>query len=321
MTSFGGQLLLESLLIPAVVSGLIVFPTRWLDHRVFLALIYAAALFLAIAVSYVLVFGWPISSSLGARQKIVLLMSASLLLGIGLSLGKPGALLLLVALSIIGPLWIAWPLLRQGEPAMIQLVIPVIVSLWVLNHFRFQGTRFQPPPPPNHSQWLRHAQWPRHTPEQTVELGLLLVIMAIGLAGIALFARTLSMTQLSLALASALFLAVSAGRQPPAPVLSIAGTTMFSGLLIALLLYSEASLWAALTLCCAPASPLLASVISDRTAWRNRRWPSLLIASILTTFAVGIAWIDAGMISVYEGAQHDGDIILTGDGGHDWKSF
>lgn len=274
MTSFTGQVLLESVLVPAIVSGLIVFPARWLSHRVFHAAVQATAFMVAIAVTYVMIFGWPIAPALGARQKIFLLTFASLLLGMGLNFGTSLPYRLLAALSILGPLWIGWPALMQGRPSAILLVLPMIVGLWV------------------HDRSMRPANG-------SVELSLLLIMMALGLALIALFARTLSSTQLGLALASTLAAALLTGPKPPERVLSIAGATMLSGLLTALLLYSDASLPAIIVLGCILASPRLADFLSDPAAVQPSRWLSLLIATILATAAVTIAWIDAGSIPVY----------------------
>lgn len=278
MTSFAGQVLFESVIVPAVVSGLIVLPTRWLRHRVSLVLIYAAGFFAAIAASYVLTFGWPSTPALGARQEIAILATACLLIGIGLSLWKPRLLSLLTTLLVAGPLWIGWPLLMQGRSDAVLLALPLIMAPFIAGF------------------WVNDRPAP-----STFDAGercILMVIMAIGLAMIALFARTLSITQLSLALASTLTAAALAGRKPP-PILLIAGTAMLSGILTALLLYSEANVPAMFILSGILLLPALQRFFSGVSIIRGSPWPVYFAAIMLTAIAVSITWIDAGSISVY----------------------
>lgn len=298
MTSFAGQIFVESALLPAIVSGLIVLPARWSSHWVFCVLASAAAILAAILLSYVSVFGWPAPPALGARQKILLLTVVSVLLGMGFSLDKPRFDRAVTAFFVIAPLWIGWPALKEGRLSLGLLVLPIAVGLWV------------------------HSRSKRRTDDKT-ELCLLLVAMALGLAAIALFARTLSITQLGLALAATLTAIVLAGPKPPTSMIAIAGAAMLSGLLCALLLYSEASLPAMIVLCAVLLSPPFASLLVPPVGGRRPLLPSLLTATAITMIAAGIAWIDAGSISVYEGAQDDRvvlkEFVLRGDDGHGWK--
>lgn len=274
MTSFAGKLLLESVVVPAVIAGFLVFPTRWFSHRVSLFLVSATAISAAIATTYLMMFGWPVSEALGARQKIGLLTLAGLLLSIGHS-RKPTRLAhLLPALSVLGPLWIGWPALMQGHPTSILLALPIGAGLWI-GHRSMTGK------------------------DKSTELCLTVTIMAIGLALMALFARTLSMTQLSLALAATLGAIVLVGPKPPDRSVLTAGTTMLIGLASAIMLYSDVSLPAILVLGCILAITPLRRIIMNQKAINNRPWLSLLIAMALVTLSTGIAWIDAGSISIY----------------------
>ncbi len=282
MTSFAGQIWLESVLVPAVVSGLIVLTTRWLRHRVSLVLVYAIAFLAAIAASYVMVFGWPTSTTLGARQKIALLTCSGLLIGIVVDLRN--LRFLLPSILVAGPLWIGWPLLIQGSSKAVLLILPLIIPLL------FAATLAD--------------DRSRQSAGKQVELFLLLIIMASGLSMIALFARTLSFMQLGLALAStlaAILLAATflTGRKPPELLLPIAGTTMLSGLLTALLLYSEANLTAIILLSGVLLLPHLHTVLSESSTFRTSAWTTISVAMTIASASVCIAWIDAGSISVY----------------------
>ena len=281
MNSFAGQVVFESVIVPAAVSGLVVLPTRWLRHRVSLVLIYAAGFFMAIAVSYVLTFGWPATPALGARQKIAILAAAGILVGLGTGLGKPRLPLstLLTAFLAAGPLWIGWPLLTQGRSDAVLLILPLLIAPI------FAGF------------WINDQ--PAPSTLSVTERGVLMVTMAIGLAMIALFARTLSMTQLGLALASTLAAAALAGRKPAPPLLLIAGAAMLSGFLTALLLYSEANVPAILILAAILLLPALQRFYSCLSIMQESPWPIYLTAMMLTAISVSITWIDAGSISVY----------------------
>ncbi len=299
MTSFTGQILLESIAVPAIVAGLVVFPTRWLSHRVSLGLITAAAFLAAIIATYLLIFSWPVSTVLAARQKIIFLTVVAALLS--LSLGRKLSSRSLLVLSILGPLWIGWPALLQGKPASLLLALPMIVGFRVT--------------------WMS-CRSDRPAREHT-ELCLLLLLMATGLALIALFARTLSVSQLSLALASTIPSILILGPQRRACLLPTMSAVMLSGLLSTVLLYSDASIAALGILSAALAAPALAGLLGKTRLFHSHAPATLLIASLLVALAAVIAWIDAGAVSVYEGAQQDGrgiqTFVLRGDDGHDWE--
>jgi len=235
-------------------------------------------------VSYVLTFGWPGEATLNARQKVFFVTAAAVLLGIHYGLGQRHAIFLSAFLVIAGPLWIGWPALMQGASSTILLILPAALGLWIL----LQITR---------------------APARSVELGLLLAIAAIGLTWIALFARTFSIAQLAMVLASTLLAAMLARKKPPATVILIAATMLFVGLLSALLLYSEAPFSALVVLSAGLILPPFAGVISRHTAWQHLLWPSLLIASLLTAIAISIAWFDAGANSIFDGASLDRGMV------------
>ncbi len=208
-------------------------------------------------------------------------MIASLVLAIGLASAKTRGDVPAAALAILGPLWIGWPALTQGASTTVLLALPIVVGLWGLGAAKTSKA-------------------------VTADLCLLLIIMAIGLALIALFARTVSITQQSLALASILGAIMLLGPRPPLPILLMAGATMLSGLLSALLLYSAASLPAMLILSSLVIARSLFSVLFAHDTDRSKLSLTLPIAAALAAIAVSVAWIDAGTISVYEKAQMPG---------------
>ncbi len=284
MTSLTGQFLLESIVVPAVVAGLVVFPARWSSHRVSFGLVTATAFLAAILTTYALIFDWPASTVLAARQKIIFLTLAATLLGL-VPCQKLSSRSLVV-LAIIGPLWIGWPALQQGMPSSALLTLPIIVGIWAGHRSSDQ-------------------------PGATTAHSLVLLLMAIGLALIALFARTFSVSQLSLALASITLSILLLGRQPPNPILPTTSAVMLSGLLSALLLYSDASVPALVILGSTLLAPALAGLFGNMSAFHDTPRTGLLAAMLLVALAVGIAWIDAGAVSVYEGAQLDGRVGQT----------
>lgn len=247
--------------------------------------------------TYVMIFGWPTSAMVGARQKIYLLTTTSVLLGLYLS--RPPPFRWLAIFLILGLLWIGWPLVIQGRSDAIFLILPIAFGLWTCH------------------QALGAA-------EKTTQSGWLLIVIAVGLSMIALHGRTISYSQLTLALASSLVVISLLGPKPPAAVPIIAALTMLSSLLGTLILYSDASILAILVLCSCLASPKLAQLLCNMFAIQFRYWMCLLIATVLLTAAIFIAWIDAGAVSVYEGVQRDGAVfqrfVSTGDDGHDWEN-
>jgi hypothetical protein len=262
------QFLLESVVAPAVLSGLIVIQTRWFRHRVSLVLITAIAFSAAITGTYLMMLGWPLSTALDARQKLYLLTWAGALIGLGFSLDERRSAPLLAALFVLGPLWIGWPALMQGRLDTLLLVLPITASVWL-------------------SRQCRRSE------DQPSALLWLLVIMAAALATQAFLARTLSLGQLGLALAATLLSIALIGRKPPLPVTAIAGLAMLSGLWSALLLYSEASVPALIVLGGALIAPALARIIIEPGSSRQAHRLGVLMAMAAATAAAAIAWIDA----------------------------
>jgi hypothetical protein len=271
VSPLAGQLLLESVVAPAVLAGLIVLPTRWFRHRVFPDLIAALAFSAAITLTYQMMLGWPVSTTPDARQKIYLLTIAGALIGVGLRLLDARGLAPLGALAVLGPLWIGWPALIEGRPEAAVLILPIAIAFRISARSLEAGGEAGRLPP-------------------------LLILMAVTLASVALIARTLSFAELGLALAATLSALILAGPKVPLPGPLLAGITMLSGLWSALLLYSAASPPALLILGAIPCAPLLAALVP--MAGRPGRRPGLLLALFLAAAAIALAWIDAGGISV-----------------------
>lgn len=235
-----------------------------------------------ISAGYVLIFGWPASPALPARQKILFVTLLALAGGLALQAARGDAhRSAAMALSVIGPIWIAWPLLMRGAAESGFLVLPIILGLGL---FAFAG---------------------RVAPKASDEFGMSLIIASIGLAWVAVLAPALSLAQLSLVLASTLTAIAVIGRELPAPVLLNTGLVMFLALMTTLLLYSGASVGALMLLGGALASPALARLTTGETARPYRKRTSLVMALALTILAGAIAWIDAGIESIYEGVQED----------------
>ena len=285
MTTFAEQILWQSVVAPAAISGFIALALRWRNSRHLILFGYATAFLVALAVGYHLVFGVPSLVAMGARQKIMALTVIGLAICLAAGLVEVITPRLLQGLAIVGPLWIGWPALLQGNTATFLLVLPIALGLWLCS--RTAGKTGPTPCAAEDSVWL-------------------LALLAAGLAAIALFARTLSYAQLALMLASILASASLAGPRPRSLVLHLAGSTMLIGLMSALLLYSEASHLAMLILTASLASPWLANRLALLRKARPPIWSPHLIAAVLITAAAFIAWIDAGSVSVYEGAKNHG---------------
>ena len=246
--------------------------------------------------AYVMIFGWPTSLVIGARQKICLVTLASVLLGLCLSRTQ---LFRWLAINVIlGLLWISWPVIVQGRLDAVFSALPIAFGLWACHQVL-------------------------STEEKAARPGMLLTVIGIGLSIIALHARTVSYSQLSLALASSLLVICLYAPRSLTPIPIVAAATMLSGLLGALILYGETSLPAILVLCSCLASSMLARLYCSTFTVQRRYWTDILIAIVLMMAAIFIAWIDAGAVSVYEGVQRDGVVFqrfaLAGDDGHDWE--
>ncbi len=300
MTSFTGRFLLDGVVVPAVTAFLIMLPTRWWDRRVFYELLPPIALLIGLLSTYWLIFGWPGSLVPSARQKIILLAAAGLFLGtIHHRNARRAAFAALITLT---PFWIGLPSLAQGQPKAVLLALPALMGLGVL--FVASTRPYQ---------------------DQGQSLAWSLAALALGLAAIALFGRSASLSQLSLALASALAAILLTTQKPPPHSLILTVMVLASGLLTTLLLYTDASLTAAVLLALSPLAPLFAARLA-KVATRDIRaaLTGFLLVGMVVLVAV-IAWIDGGHISLYEGAQRDGVIlqrfVQAGNDGHDWKNF
>lgn len=286
MGPLAGQLLLQCLLAPFVLAGLIMASARWLGSHGFgqeWTASFAPALAVAAGViaTYLLIFGWPPSPAVGARTKIVL----SVIIGLAFGLVVEGccrrtrlgrwARFGLIAGAIGIPVWIGLPALQQGRPESALLILPIAVAL-VAPSLSVRGASSGGTP------------------------GLLMLLtLAVGLAAIAVFAKALSFAVLGLALGSALCAILIIGREALAPPVVVMSAAMLLALTTALLLYSDASLTALLVLGTVLGAGRLAG-ISNHNAEAKAPVPRIVIFCVLPAAAAILsARIDAGPISIY----------------------
>lgn len=156
----------------------------------------APAIGIALLASAVLLVGLPTQPPFSAVQKLVLLLSFGVLLGLIvqlLSVSTPGLRAIAVGLFLGASLWLAWPQLRRDTLSWEVTVVALVCGalLYVL---------------------ARHE---RRSAEEGVEL----ILFASGLAGIAAVSGSLLIAQLAsaLALASLGFLAWNWPRARPTP--------------------------------------------------------------------------------------------------------
>jgi len=269
------QFLLESLVAPSLVAGLIMISARGFKESRAAAFLPALAILLALGTTYILAFGWPSNLALSARTKIMLSAVIGLAIGIMIERGVRGSGLALVAAAIGIPIWVGLPTLQQGRPETALLILPIATALLapkLLGQTRSWGD----------------------TPKI-----LIMMALAFGLAGIAAFGKSLSFAELSLALASAL-LAILAIGEKPLP----AGTTISAGVILltlitSLMLYSQASLPALLVLTTVIAADHLARLSSSKKSRPAPIRRILLYCLLPMVAAILIARIDGGAISIY----------------------
>jgi hypothetical protein len=265
------ELILNGVLAPLLVTALL-FGTAYLaDRDGFTALAPAIAITLAVCISGLVSFGWPLGLTFNARTKIMVSSIIGLALGVAFERDVRGSRVLL-ALGLTGiAIWLGLPALRQDLWQDGLLLIPVITGLLILASSR----------------------------QSSGEAGLLIAVsVALGLAVIAALAKALSYSVFALALASPLLAALATGRpQLPLSAVITVGTTMLA-LLAALLLYTEVSLPALLVLSLCLGAEHLAK-LTWRHGGRPPRRHILPYCLGPTLLAILIARIDGGAISIY----------------------
>lgn len=268
------QFLLESLLAPCLVASVLALPTRWPLALVAVALATALAFLTALGTTYVLAFGWPDLPPVGARQKII--YGAVIGISIGLLSGqdRQRSGWLLVAASLLIPVWIGWPLLTALQPEAVFLLLPIAVGLWT------------------NRQLLDR-------PQTTTRLTIMLIAFAIGLAIIAVSAQTFSLAQLSLATAAGLGGILIAGPRSPVQVVPIAATVVLIALMTALGLYSEAHILAFVVLPTALIADRLTLHFGRGAPVEKQRLLFAVFCLIPPLATTGILWIDAGINPLY----------------------
>ena len=125
------QLLLESVLAPFVLVGLVLMSIRLTGHGWFAAYLEAFAVVVALGTTFVLAFGWPADLALSARSKITLAAVGGCVVGLALCGRVRWARIALIAGVIGMPLWIGFPALEQGRPESALILLPVATAFAV----------------------------------------------------------------------------------------------------------------------------------------------------------------------------------------------
>ena len=280
MGSLAAQFLLESLLAPFAAAALLLTLARWLPRSRFAALGPVFAMMLALGTTYVLAFGWPSSHALDARTKILISAVLGAIMGLIVERRDRTSTVMLIAGATAIIVWIGLPALVHGRPASALLLLPIAVALAALRLFGRGNASDETPPI------------------------LTMLTLAFGLAAIAVFAKTFSLAQIALSLASALLAVLIFGR----PALSSPGakapvelltSAMLLALSTALLLYSEANVFAVIIL----ATTLIAGRLASRSGEAEGGAVSIprhvVFRLLPAAAAILIARIDAGPISLY----------------------
>ncbi|MGI9421356.1 MAG: hypothetical protein ACR2RA_26300 [Geminicoccaceae bacterium] len=276
MGSLAGQFLLEGLVVPFAAAGLILtVARRFGQSRRLAALGPLLALTLAVGTAYILAFGWPSNPALGARTKIMLSAIIGAIMGLVLERQPQRPTLTIAAGAAAIALWVGLPALQHGRPASALLVLPVALALASLRLFGPKETPNRRPP------------------------SLVLPALAVGLAAIAVFAKTFSLAHISLSLASALLAILIVGRAPLGLAATLAASAMLLALATALFLYSQASILALVVLGGTVAAGRLARG-SNTIGEDGRSLTREVVFCLLpAAAALVIARIDAGPISLY----------------------
>jgi hypothetical protein len=276
MGSFAGRLLLESGVIPFIVTLLGISTARYVDGVKRRSLLASTVMIPAsVGATYLLVMGWPNGIAIDARIKIVLASFAGAIIGLGLHRNQSAAKAGAIALSIALPLWVGLPALQQARPESGFLLLPVLVG--VLLSIAVQ---------PSQSALTQRRL-------------IILMTLAFGLAAIAAFARTLSYAELAFALASALIAVFFFGRNIDlSPILSSAASMMLA-LTTALLLYTDASRAALVVLSTVLLSEAANRLLGERFSRPVTALIFPLACLLPLCIAVMIARVDAGPFSHY----------------------
>ncbi len=269
------QLMLESVLIPIVLAGVVLMSARrFPQERV--ACAEALAIVLAVGTTYVLAFGWPLGLVFSAKLKIVLSAFGGLLIGMAIEQRTRWARLGLVAGTIGIPIWVGFPLIEQGRPESILILLPITAALAV-------------------PQLIGKTPTDRGASKTLIALS-----MAVSLAVIATLAKALSFAELCLSLSSALLAILLISPKPPlgAPA-ALAAAAMLLALVTALLLYSEASPLALSVLGIAVGAERLASLTSSKEGAEMATRRIFAFCALPAILSILIARIDAGPFSLY----------------------
>ena len=285
MGSFASAVLLESSLVPFLatfflaVIGALGGARQSQRPSLWAILASVSMLPVSVGLTYGLALGWPQSFGLDARSKLLIAVFLGALTGLGLSReirwSWPALILLVIAL----PLWIGLPALSQAKPGSGFLIAPALAGLAVVIMIRKNGHLLVTP------RWM-----------------IILITLALGIAGIAALGRALTFAELALALGSSLtaaFLAVRSSLNIPLMPAAIGAVTMLLALATVLLLYSEASKLALLAL----ATTFFATIIADLARRHAAQTPTSMIFALACLLplsaALLIARVDAGSISIY----------------------
>ncbi len=269
------QFLLESALVPFLVAAALGLAARTTVPDRARAGVLALAVLFAVGATYVLAFGWPSTLALNARTKIMLSAFIGVAIGMAIEHRLPRSMIALAALAIIIPLWTGLPALQQGRldsALLIPLIAAALLAPRLMGDCRSWGER------------------PKI---------LTMMALALGLAGIAAFATSLSFAELSLSLASALLAIFLIGPKPTPAAATIVAAPILLALTAALFLYSSASLPALLVL-----STVIGAEPLARRSWGREPAPLptrrvLLYCLLPAAAAILIARIDGGSISIY----------------------
>lgn len=269
------QLMLESMLAPLILAGLVLIYARGIGQGRFAALAEALAIVLAIGTTYLLAFGWPLDLVFSARMKIMLSAFGALVVGMAIERRVPWARLGLTAGAIGIPIWVGLPALAQGRPESAFLALPIAAALAAPS--------------------LRDKVSPAPSAPKT----LIALTMAFGLAAIAVLARAFSFAELSLSLGSALLAILAISRQQLTAPAAITAAAILLALITALLLYSEASPMALFILGTVIGAERMAALTGSGKGTNTATRGTLVFCVLPAAAAILIARIDAGPFSLY----------------------
>ena len=275
MGPLAAQLLLESLLMPFALASVIMILARGSDRGLYPILAPVLAIGLAVGAAYLLIFGWPLSTGISARTKIMLSCFAGFFFGFAIHMRFPGSRIALIAGAIALPIWIGVPALQQGRPESAFLLLPILLGLAVP---------------------FLIGRDIRSTTGSVIPM---LLVLALSISAIAVFAKALSFAQLSLALGAALLAILMIGRAPLPRPAALMAAAMIQSLFATMLLYTDASLAALVVLGAVIGADRLARLTFGGTATAFPTLRFVVFSVLPAASAIVIARIDAGEFSIY----------------------